>query len=68
MDQKSPKERMIMALEDEVLNRVTGGSGEDSAPVCPLCNCEAVNNVCENLRCSNYGSYILDFFPGSHVP
>lgn len=61
MDQKSPKERMIMILEDEALNRVTGAFKEDSAPVCPLCRCEAKNNVCDNLQCRNYGSYILNF-------
>ena len=61
MEKKNPKDRMIMALDDEILDRVTGGTGEGDAPICPLCFCEAVNNICENLQCSNYGSYITSF-------
>ena len=47
-------------LNDELLDRVNGGT-ELNAPICPLCYCEAVNNICENLQCSNYGSYIISF-------
>ena len=52
------KNKSKVKLNDELLDMVSGGTGPD-APICPLCHCEAVNNICENLNCSNYGSYIL---------
>lgn len=44
-------------LNDELLDKISGGNDVKS-PICPLCLREAVNNICENLQCSNYGSYI----------
>lgn len=60
-DKNNLKDRMIMTLKDEALNRVAGGYGERNAPICPLCQREAVNNICENLQCRNYGSYVISF-------
>ena len=61
MEKKSPKERVFVALDDEALVRVTGGTGEGEAPVCPLCKVTANKYICENLQCRNYGSYIMPF-------
>ena len=58
MEKKSPKERVFVALDDEALVRVTGGTGEADALICPLCKVTANKYICENLQCSNYGSYI----------
>ncbi len=44
-------------LNDELLDKISGGNDVNS-PICPLCSCVAVNNICEYLQCSNYGSYI----------
>ena len=63
MEKMTPKERMIMALGDDVLDRVTGGTSRDGSevPTCPLCSKPAVKYICENLQCRNYGSYIMPF-------
>lgn len=63
MEKKSPKERTIMALGDEALDRVTGGTAGDGseAPICPLCKRPALKYICENLECRNYSSYIMPF-------
>lgn len=47
-------------LNDELLDKIGGGNDVNS-PICPLCLREAVNNICENLQCSNYGSYVTSF-------
>ncbi len=60
-DKKNLKDRMIMTLKDEALNRVAGGYGERKAPICPLCQCEAEKYICANLQCRNYGSYVISF-------
>lgn len=63
MDKKSPKDRMIMALGDEALDGVTGGTAGDGSglPTCPLCLSPAAKYICENLQCRNYGSYIIPY-------
>ena len=47
-------------LNEEQLDQVSGGT-DSNVPVCPLCHIAAVNNICENLNCRNYGSYIASF-------
>ncbi len=47
-------------LNDELLDKISGGN-ESTAPICPLCFCEAEKSICENLQCRNYGSYITSF-------
>lgn len=47
-------------LNDELMDQVSGGT-DGNAPICPLCHREAVKNICENLQCRNYGSYIASF-------
>ena len=63
MEKKSPKERMIMALGDEALDGVTGGTAGNGSgvPTCPLCSSPAAKYICENLQCRNYGSYIITY-------
>ena len=63
MEKKSPKERMIMALGDEALDGVTGGTAGNGSgvPTCPLCSSPAAKYICENLQCRNYGSYIIPY-------
>lgn len=55
---ENPKERLIKALDDEEMRKVSGGyesSSDDSR--CPLCNSPKENGICGNLLCRNYGSY-----------
>ncbi len=62
MNRKSPKDRIIMALNDETLDRATGGARPtEDIPRCPLCMTPANNGICDNLQCRNYGSYIAYF-------
>ncbi len=63
MEKKSPKDRMIMALGDEALDGVTGGTAGNGSgvPTCPLCSSPAAKYICENLQCRNYGSYIIPY-------
>ena len=61
MEKKNPKERMIMALDDEALDRVTGGTGTGEVPECPVCHCQAPKYICENLNCSKYADYVMPY-------
>ena len=58
--EKNKENKSKTKLNDELLDQVSGGT-KSNAPICPLCYCEAVNNICVNLQCRNYGSYILCF-------
>ena len=61
MDKKNPKERIIRAMNDEDLGKVTGGREEQDGldpRLCPLCHMMKDNEgICQNLGCTNYGSY-----------
>ena len=57
MDKMNPKDTMIMALNDDDLDKVTGGS--DSDTLCPYCRQPTVNGYCENLGCYYYGSVVV---------
>ena len=57
MEKTNPKDRLIKALDDDDLGKVTGGT-EGSAELCPLCRQpKDSQGICQNLACSNYGSY-----------
>ncbi len=57
MNKNSLKDRIIMPLNDETLDHVTGGTGDDET-VCPLCRTPTIHYICMNLYCRNYGCYI----------
>ena len=57
MDKMNPKDTTIMALNDDDLDKVTGGS--DSNTLCPYCRQPTVNGYCENLGCYYYGSVVV---------
>ena len=61
MENRNPKDRVLRALNDEDLDKVTGGTGEEynfdeDEDLCPACHSVRVNGHCENLQCFLYAT------------